>query len=164
MLTFWFRTDLRDVELITQWAAKAWRRHVANGHRKRVPDELARHNTGADLTGFDVSFNSNGSIGNPPSEHADSPAGASVGITGFLDGPAYGADLPDFLTDQNALRVSFNAAEADLSFSNSSELFNIPEGFEEFLVRQHAGMETMHVDGPTDDIVAPAFSTLIGPW
>jgi hypothetical protein len=72
--------------------------------------------------------------------------------------------LPGFLTDQNALRVSFNAAEADLSFSNSSELFNIPEGFEEFLVQQHAGMEHMRVDGPTEDIVAPAFSTLIGPW
>ncbi|KAG8762808.1 hypothetical protein FRC11_007682 [Ceratobasidium sp. 423] len=156
--------NLRDVELITQWAAKAWRRHVANGHhRKRAPDAMSPPKS-ADLAGFDVSFGSNGSIGRPPSDHADSPAGASVGITGFLDGPVYGAELPDFLTDQNALRVSFNAAEADLSFSNSSELFNIPEGFEEFLVQQHAGMEPMRVDGPTEDIVAPAFSTLIGPW
>jgi hypothetical protein len=108
-----------------------------------------------------VSFN--GGNLKPTSEKADSPAGASVGITGFLDGPAYGADLPDFLTDQNALRVSFNAAEADLSFSNSSELFNIPEGFEEFLIRQ-AGLENMPIDNPTDDLIAPAFSTLIGPW
>ncbi|KAG8745571.1 hypothetical protein FRC10_007749 [Ceratobasidium sp. 414] len=150
-------TDLRDVELITQWAAKAWRRHVANGQRKRAPDEF-NHPSG-DLAAFDM-FNSS-SI-HSSSEKADSPAGASVGITGFLDGPVYGADLPDFLTDQNALRVSFNAAEADLSFSNSSELFNIPEGFEEFLIRQ-AGLGNMPVDHP-DDMIAPAFSTLIGPW
>ncbi|QRV87544.1 ubiquinol-cytochrome C reductase complex 14kD subunit [Ceratobasidium sp. AG-Ba] len=152
-------SHLRDVELITQWAAKAWRRHVANGQRKRAPDEFKPH--GGDLSGFEMSFNTSGSIGS--SEKADSPAGASVGITGFLDGPAYGSDLPDFLTDQNALRVSFNAAEADLSFSNSSELFNIPEGFEEFLIRQ-AGLDNMPVDNPSDDLVAPAFSTLIGPW
>ncbi|CAE6418786.1 unnamed protein product [Rhizoctonia solani] len=157
-------SHLRDVELITQWAAKAWRRHVANGHhRKRAPDTVSPPKS-ADLSSFDVSFGSSGSIGKTPSDYADSPAGASVGITGFLDGPVYGAELPDFLTDQNALRVSFNAAEADLSFSNSSELFNIPEGLEEFLVQQHAGMEHMRVDGPTEDIIAPAFSTLIGPW
>ncbi|EUC67392.1 C6 transcription factor [Rhizoctonia solani AG-3 Rhs1AP] len=155
-------SHLRDVELITQWAAKAWRRHVANGHhRKRASDAISPPNT-TGISSFDVSFGGNG-IGRPSSEHADSPAGASVGITGFLDGPVYGAELPGFLTDQNALRVSFNAAEADLSFSNSSELFNIPEGFEDFLVQQHAGMDHMRVDGP-DDIIAPAFSTLIGPW
>ncbi|KAG9102690.1 hypothetical protein FRC06_001437 [Ceratobasidium sp. 370] len=151
-------SHLRDVELITQWAAKAWRRHVANGQRKRAPDEF--NPPSGDLAAFDMSFN-NGSI-HSSSEKADSPAGASVGITGFLDGPAYGADLPDFLTDHNALRVSFNAAEADLSFSNSSELFNIPEGFEEFLIRQ-ASLGNMPVDHPTD-MIAPAFSTLIGPW
>ncbi|KAG9123135.1 hypothetical protein FRC07_000189 [Ceratobasidium sp. 392] len=152
-------SHLRDVELITQWAAKAWRRHVANGQRKRAPDEF--NHPSSDLATFDMSFGSS-SI-KSSSEKADSPAGASVGITGFLDGPAYGADLPDFLTDQNALRVSFNAAEADLSFSNSSELFNIPEGFEEFLIRQ-AGLDGMPVNHSTDDLVAPAFSTLIGPW
>lgn len=154
-------SHLRDVELITQWAAKAWRRHVANGHRKRATDEFSPPN--GELANFDVSFN-RGSNLSSHSENADSPAGASVGITGFLDGPAFGAELPDFLTDHNALRVSFNAAEADLSFSNSSELFNIPEGFEEFLLRQHTSLENMTVDGPTDDSVAPAFSTLIGPW
>ncbi|KAF8760221.1 Fungal specific transcription factor domain [Rhizoctonia solani] len=157
-------SHLRDVELITQWAAKAWRRHVANGHHRKRGHDAVSPPKSAGLSGFDISFGSSGSTGKSGSDHADSPAGASVGITGFLDGPVYGAELPDFLTDQNALRVSFNAAEADLSFSNSSELFNIPEGFEEFLVQQHAGMEPMRVDGPTEDIVAPAFSTLIGPW
>lgn len=38
-------------------------------------------------------------------------------------------------SDPPMLRVSFNAAEADLSFGNhiSNELFSIPEAFEEFL-------------------------------
>ena len=40
-----------------------------------------------------------------------------------------------FLSDPTMLRVSFNAAEADLSFGSHlpNEVFSIPEGFEEFL-------------------------------
>ncbi|KAF8335379.1 fungal-specific transcription factor domain-containing protein [Cantharellus anzutake] len=89
---------------------------------------------------------------------SDVPEGAALGITGFLDGALvfdsgtpFGIDdesvqksagsnmLPSIngnsSSDLAMLRVSFNAAEADLSFGDrlSNELFNIPEGFEEFL-------------------------------
>lgn len=63
-----------------------------------------------------------------------------------MDGPlSYDAstDPVDWSLDpsggQDAFRILFNSAEADLSFGNlSSELFSIPEGFEEFLA-SHAG-------------------------
>jgi len=89
---------------------------------------------------------------------SEDPEGAALGITGFLDGAlvyedgrslASGDDTSSqrghFVlqnshrhpsqTDPTMLRVSFNAAEADLSFGNHlpNEVFSIPEGFEEFL-------------------------------
>lgn len=73
-------------------------------------------------------------------------------------------------------RVSFNQAEADLCFPNhcETELFSIPDGLEEFL-SSHAGTVDEDVGFGTaqdmkamgmgvHDLVAPAFSTLIGPW
>lgn len=122
----------------------------------------------------------------------DSPAGASVGITGMLDGAFssyshYGGNMR--APDDGALRVSFNSAEADLSFPNlnSTELFSIPEGFEEFLgstmlvdqalsgnhssdLRAVASSllgDMSSSNGTTNHDLStsfPAFSTLIGPW
>jgi hypothetical protein len=77
---------------------------------------------------------------------------------GFLEDPA------------NSLRVSFNTAEADLSFANfAPELFSIPEGFEDFLIRAAGSMDGRGLNGNIAmqngaESIAPAFSTLIGPW
>lgn len=92
-----------------------------------------------------------------------------------------------FAGSGDALRVSFNSAEADLSFPNlqATQLFSIPEGFEEFLgstmmdVKPNghlAGSQSLAMqassalmgNGPSGmsnlDTSIPAFSTLIGPW
>ena len=110
------------------------------------------------------------------SVNSDSPAGATVGISGILDGPF------TMHTPTNPLRVSFNSAEADLSFPNSlsTEFFSIPDGLEEFLGSTLDPMPNGAGLGlPTASAVngllgsgshsngmdtVPAFSTLIGPW
>lgn len=68
------------------------------------------------------------------------------------------ADPVDWSLDpsggQDAFRILFNSAEADLSFGNlSSELFNIPEGFEEFL----ASHTMPYASGANSDMVDPNF-------
>lgn len=60
-------------------------------------------------------------------------------MLGFLDGPlVFGTPQNDprllNAPGSDTLRISFNAAEADLSFPDfSNELFSVPEGFEDFL-------------------------------
>ncbi|KDQ14517.1 hypothetical protein BOTBODRAFT_32649 [Botryobasidium botryosum FD-172 SS1] len=153
---------IRDVELITQWATTAWRRHVRRGE----PAYSAANSE---------------SYQQPPSPYdgtngaGSSPEGASVGITGFLDGPLSG-DMGFGAMDQaNAFRVSFNSAEADLSFPDcETELFSIPDGLEEFLFSHAGSVDEVGFGGAgqdmkamgmgVHDLVAPAFSTLIGPW
>lgn len=143
--------------------------------------------------------NTNGLNGNGTAYDAfpaeDSPEGATVGISGILDGPFMPrSSQGGFSSPTDALRVSFNTAEADLSFPNlqATQLFNIPEGFEEFL-----GSALMNGPGPNPPRLPretsatalsssmmphggggaapgmstmemsnniPAFSTLIGPW
>lgn len=78
---------------------------------------------------------------------------ADISFKGFLDGALLDpmAGPSNWTMDQvggpDALRISFNSAEADLSFGNySSELFSISEGFEEFLA-SHAmpsGLSSVH--------------------
>ncbi|KAG8982646.1 hypothetical protein FRB90_006656, partial [Tulasnella sp. 427] len=217
---------LRDVELITQWATKAWRRQTGNktGHLRIIKQEpeTSKPGSGIGLTALNTSPQSatyapppnapppaNGAT--PTSTHGgsnsgapyleDSPAGASVGITGILDGGPFSfLHNPTSTTHQNgnaanghggydsSLRVSFNSAEADLSFPNSisTEIFSIPDGLEEFLGGamdlgnhhgQHAqtGSAAPNGNGAMDlqqlaagqldhAMSIPAFTTLIAPW
>jgi len=151
---------IRDVELITQWATTAWRRHVRRG-------------------GPMYSAANSESYQQPPSPYdggmgvGNSPEGASVGITGFLDGPLSGDLGFGAMDPAHAFRVSFNSAEADLSFSDcETELFSIPDGLEEFLFSHAGSVDEVGFGGGAGqgmgmgvhDLVAPAFSTLIGPW
>ncbi|KAG8969247.1 hypothetical protein FRC03_003772 [Tulasnella sp. 419] len=207
-----YLAHIRDVELLTQWATKAWRRHFSTGKKNLLPKppvltkELANPNfsvastnpivppisnpaTNALHQAFVPSppTNSNGILG--PYFH-ESPNGASVGITGMLDGPYMASDglLHGSSSDEGALRVSFNSAEADLSFPNlnSTELFSIPDGLEELLgstmmsdVLRNNGPSSSatHSNSPStaallgvnqvpesSSLSFPAFSTLIGPW
>ncbi|KAG8863081.1 hypothetical protein FRB96_009261 [Tulasnella sp. 330] len=143
---------LRDVELMTQWATKAWRRQVGTNTVQRKPPatsisailnnapagmspSAASPTSGYPYTNGNVNgINGNGS--HDPFSTKDSPEGATVGISGILDGPFMPrSSQGGFTGPTDALRVSFNSAEADLSFPNlqATQLFNIPEGFEEFL-------------------------------
>lgn len=196
------------MELITQWATKAWRRHTgsknSNGLTKLVIPPEARPQVSSLLSSNSAqtflsspttatTANSNSAAGKNVLQYLeDSPAGATVGISGVLDG-AFGL-IPLGTSDAAALRVSFNAAEADLSFPNSisTELFSIPDGLEEFLgttmdvgssggghVPQAnersaldlsqasllAGANGAATNGTLESAMSiPAFSTLIGPW
>ncbi|KAG8928943.1 hypothetical protein FRC01_005150 [Tulasnella sp. 417] len=208
---------LRDVELITQWATKAWRRQGNKTQLRIVKQEPETTNptAGIGLSSLTTSPQSatypppnngppsaNGAT--PTSNHGvyqeDSPAGASVGITGILDGGPFSfLQTAASTTHQNgngaanghggfdsSLRVSFNSAEADLSFPNSisTEIFSIPDALEEFLGGamdvanhhgQHAtqgapapngGLDLQHLaTGQLEHTMAiPAFTTLIAPW
>jgi len=182
--------NLRDVELITQWAAKAWRRHTGGKSslsRSVNLSNLTKSNAGGSVSAqpqfmppTPSTAGSSGSGGNAMQYQEDSPAGATVGISGVLDGPFSMQPLGPSNHD-GSLRVSFNSAEADLSFPNSisTELFSIPDGLEEFL---GSSMDTsgngsgggaelfmqsnaLAGQGSLDHGMSiPAFSTLIGPW
>lgn len=182
------------MELITKWATSQWRRHIDDPNDSNHPSRPDSPSKGS--TSFDA-ISSAADNGLLDGYLHESPAGASVGITGFLDGPFLSNGvLNGGLTapDDGTLRVSFNSAEADLSFPNlnSTELFNIPEGFEEFLgntmttwdypMSRNHGRATEDLraaatsllgnsangnnNGTSQDLsmAVPAFSTLIGPW
>ncbi|KAG8996537.1 hypothetical protein FRB94_008208 [Tulasnella sp. JGI-2019a] len=154
---------LRDVELMTQWATKAWRRQVGTAvHRKPPATSISAilNNAPAGMSPPASSPNSaypytngmNGMNGNGNYDpfSKDSPEGAAVGISGVLDGPFMPrSSQGGFPSSMDALRVSFNSAEADLSFPNmqATQLLNIPEGLEEFLGSTLMSGTPMHLLG-----------------
>lgn len=205
------------LKLVTQWATKAWRRQVGNktAQPRIIKQEQETTNPGAaiGLTSLTTSPQSATYVppaGGPPPANGstptsangaplyqeDSPAGASVGITGILDGGPF-SFLQNAASTTHAngngsagaghggydssLRVSFNSAEADLSFPNSisTEIFSIPDGLEEFLggamdLGNHPGQQAppnggldlqQLAAGQLDHAMSiPAFTTLIAPW
>ncbi|KAG8906055.1 hypothetical protein FRB99_007712 [Tulasnella sp. 403] len=197
---------LRDVELITQWATKAWRRHTAVNKDKDPQPRLVLQtlqtnnmttctNASGPSSGIHLADQSPATSpttatmapgnGSPNAVHPnrDSPAGATVGISGVLDSPfTHGAEGSGLSTYDGPLRVMFNSAEADLSFPNlnSTELFNIPDGLEEFLggaldmpgqgpgtggleLPSNAGALLGNNGAPMENPLAP-ITTLINPW
>ncbi|KAF8321342.1 hypothetical protein DL93DRAFT_2073204 [Clavulina sp. PMI_390] len=160
--------ELRDVELIKQWATSAWRRQRPSGATTPTKARSQRPSPRPSVPLLPVDHNNmqHGSAAHLPEPQTDSnsPADAAIGITGFLDGPMFdsSAQPVDWSLDpsggQDAFRILFNPAEADLSFDNlSRELFSIPEGFEEFLASQASSFNPPQTatDIPGQSLVSP---------